>query len=148
MPESSSYDETWRDDPWLGVNPLSPEFRNNPYPLLARLRSHDPVNETPIGIFRLTRYRDVVRMLKEVPSGVRMADGSVFGAITTGDGGPGEFILRQDPPNHTRIRKLMSHAFRPRAIESLRIGLGAITTEELFAIGLPAQRPARRSCRR
>lgn len=112
--------ESWQQDPWLGVNPLAPGFRDNPYPLLARLRSHDPVNETPIGIFRLTRYRDVVRMLKEVPSGVRMADGSIFGALPDAVGGPGQFILRLDPPAHTRIRKLMSHAFRPRAVERLR----------------------------
>ena len=51
----------------------------DPYTLLARLRDYDPVNETPFGIWRLTRYDDVVRMLREVPSGVRFADGSVFG---------------------------------------------------------------------
>lgn len=115
----ASETEEWRNDPWLGVNPLAPEFRSNPYPLLERLRLYDPVNETPIGLFRLTRYDDVIRMLKEVPSGVRMADGSIFGGFSL-DGGPGEFLLRQDPPAHTRLRKLMSHAFRPRAIEALR----------------------------
>jgi cytochrome P450 len=123
--------ESWHNDPWLGVHPLSPEFRDDPYPLLARLRQHDPVNETPVGIFRLTRYRDVVRMLKEVPSGVRMADGSIFGAIATADGGPNEFILRVDPPAHTRIRKLMSHAFRPRAIERLRAGVDKLVGDLL-----------------
>ena len=119
MQTKPATDESWRDDPWLGANPFSPEFRNDPYPLLARLRAHDPVNETPLGVFRLTRYRDIVRLLKEVPSGVRMADGSVFGAAQVGTG-PSEFILRQDPPDHTRIRKLMSHAFRPRAVARLR----------------------------
>ncbi|HYD50951.1 MAG TPA: cytochrome P450 [Terriglobales bacterium] len=119
MPATIARDEEWRNDPWLGANPLDPAFRTDPYPLLKRLRENDPVNETPIGLYRLTRYDDVIRMLKEVPSGVRMADGSVFGGIAI-TGGPGEFLLRQDPPDHTRLRKLMSQAFRPRAIERLR----------------------------
>lgn len=111
--------EDWRQDPMLGVDMVAPEFRDDPYPFLRRLREHDPVNETPLGIYRLTRYRDVVRMLKEVPSGVRMADGTVYGGLNL-EGGPGEFLLRRDPPDHTRLRKLMSHAFRPRAVARLR----------------------------
>jgi len=117
----SAVDESWKSDSWFGVNPTDPAFRTDPYPLLERLRRHDPVNETPIGLWRLTRYDDVVRMLKEVPSGVRFANGSSFGALPAGpNGGPGEFILRQDPPDHTRLRKLMSQAFSPRAVEALR----------------------------
>lgn len=119
VPQLAPEDESWKSDPWLGVNPIDPDFRANPYPYLKRLRDYDPVNETPIGVFRLTRYDDVVRMLKEVPSGVRMADGSVFGGVNL-PGGPSEFILRQDPPDHTRLRKLMNMAFRPRAVEALR----------------------------
>lgn len=117
--ESTEAREAWRDDPWLGANPLDPAFRDDPYPALARLRLHDPVNETPIGMFRLTRYDDVVRMLKEVPSGVRMADGTIFGEVPV-DGGPSEFVLRLDPPAHTRLRKLLTHAFRPRSVDRLR----------------------------
>jgi len=114
-------DAEWKHDPWLGVNPVDPALRSDPYPLLARLRAYDPVNETPIGLFRLTRYADVIRMLKEVPSGVRMADGTVFGAGNSLlPGGPGQFILQQDPPDHTRLRRLMNQAFTPRAIERLR----------------------------
>lgn len=112
-------DESWKDDPWLGVNPIDPALRANLYPLLKRLREYDPVNETPIGLFRLTRYDDIVRMLKEVPSGVRLADGSTFSSVNLA-GGPGQFILQQDPPDHTRLRKLMNQAFRPRAIDQLR----------------------------
>jgi hypothetical protein len=125
-------DMSWKDDPWLGVNPLDSDFRANPYPFLKRLRENDPVNETPIGFFRLTRYADVVRMLKEVPSGVRLADGSVFGVAAPGTpGGPGQFILQQDPPDHTRLRRLMSQAFRPRAIERLRERVTVLVDELL-----------------
>jgi cytochrome P450 len=120
-----SADELWKSDPWLGANPLDPAFRANPYPYLKRLREHDPVNETPIGVYRLTRYDDCVRMLKEVPSGVRMADGTVFGSVSF-SGGPSEFILQQDPPDHTRLRKLVSQAFRPRPIERMRPRVAAL----------------------
>jgi cytochrome P450 len=123
-------DPSWKTDPWLGVNPIDPAFRADPYPLLKRLRDHDPINETPIGLFRLTRYDDVIRMLKEVPSGVRMADGSVFGAVPV-SGGPGQFILQQDPPDHTRLRRLMNQAFTPRAIERLRPRVRALVDELL-----------------
>jgi cytochrome P450 len=124
-------DESWRTDPWLGANPTDPAFRADPHPYLQRLREHDPVNETPIGLFRLTRYRDVVRMLKEVPSGVRMADGSIFGGDATLSGGPSRFILRQDPPDHTRLRKLMNQAFRPRAVARLRERVAGLVDELL-----------------
>lgn len=104
--EQATEQESWKSDPWLGVFPPLLARQADPYAALARLREHDPVNETPFGIWRLTRYDDVVRMLREVPSGVRFADGTVLG----GEVLPGRFILQQDPPNHTRLRKLMSVA--------------------------------------
>lgn len=128
--ETGSNRDAWRDDPWLGVNPVDPAFRSDPHPLLRRLREYDPVNETPIGLFRLTRYDDVVRMIREVPSGVRMADGSIFAEIPV-EGGPSEFLLRQDPPDHTRLRKLVSHAFRPRSVERLRTRVETLVGELL-----------------
>lgn len=131
-PQLAPEDDSWKSDPWLGVNPIDPDFRRNPYPYLKRLRDYDPVNETPIGVFRLTRYDDVVRMLKEVPSGVRMAGGTIFGGINL-PGGPSEFILRQDPPDHTRLRKLMNQGFRPRAVEALRARVVKLVDELLDA---------------
>lgn len=116
-------DDSWKEDPWLGVFPPLVARLPDPYAALARLRAYDPVNETPVGIWRLTRYDDVVRMVKEVPSGVRFANGTVLGEGVAPEGKdwrPGTFILQQDPPDHTRLRKLMSHAFRPRATERLR----------------------------
>src|SRR5215470_2899231 len=61
------------EDPWCGANPIDPAFRANPYPALARLREVDPVNLTPVGLWRLTRFADVERLLKEVPTGVRLS---------------------------------------------------------------------------
>ena len=105
-------------DPWRGANPPDADFRANPYPALARLREVDPTNETPFGFWRLTRYEDVVRLLREVPTGVRLADGSLPGRVATPRAA--DFMLQRDAPDHTRLRKLVSKAFTPRAIESWR----------------------------
>jgi cytochrome P450 len=107
------------EDPWRGCNPFTPEFRDDPYPALRRLRERDPVNETPVGLWRLTRYADVSRLLHDVPAGVRTTDGDLPG-VDESLGGQRLFMLQQDPPTHTRLRRLVSGAFTPRAIATLR----------------------------
>ena len=116
------------DDPWLGANPFDLEFRNDPYPGLKRLREIDPVNETPVGIWRLTRYADVNRLLHDVPVGVRTTDGLLPGVEETADT-PRLFMLQQDAPTHTRLRRLVSAAFTQRAIAALRANTQRIVDE-------------------
>jgi cytochrome P450 len=117
------------DDPWGGCNPLDPAFRADPYPALARLRERDPVNLTPVGFWRLLRYDDVVRLLRDVRCGVRTTDGLLPGID---EGQPEDqrlFMLQQDPPTHTRLRKLVSRAFTPRALSQLRDVIQRIVDE-------------------
>ena len=121
------------DDPWCGCNPLSPAFRDDPYPLLAHLRETDPVNETPLGIWRLTRWADVNRLLYDVPAGVRTTDGLLPG-IDESLTGQRLFMLQQDPPTHTRLRRLVSRAFTPRAIAALRPSIERIVDECLARV--------------
>jgi cytochrome P450 len=111
--------DPWLDDPWRGANPLDPTFRNDPYPALKRLRELDPVNETPVGIWRIARYEDCVRMLRELPTGVRRTDGTLPGVDESELENQRNFMLQQDPPTHTRLRKLVSRAFTPRAVARL-----------------------------
>ena len=103
-------------------NPADLSFRDDPAPALRRLREIAPVHHSPIGAWRLSRYDDCVRLLREVKSGVRYADGraAIGGRAGNVVAGPGEFMLQQDPPNHTRLRRLVSKAFTPRAVEQLR----------------------------
>ncbi len=113
------------DDPWHGVNFLDPavreRVRRNPHPALAHLRRVAPVHRTPIGVWRIARHADVLHVLREAPVGVRTSDGLLPGAARSlPDWGPGEFLLSQDPPRHTRLRGLVSRAFTPRAVERLR----------------------------
>ena len=56
-----------------------PSFRDDPHPLIRELRAREPVGRTPDGSWRLLRYDDVVRLLRDVPSGVRLSDGSLPG---------------------------------------------------------------------
>lgn len=107
------------DDPWKGCDPFDPVFRDDPYPPLRRLREEEPVNETPVGIWRLLRYADVQRLLGEVRCGVRTTDGLLPGVDEHLEG-QRSFMLQQDPPNHGRLRRLVSHAFTPRALTAWR----------------------------
>ncbi len=116
------------DDPWRGCNPLDPAFRDDPYPSLRRLREVEPVNLTPIGFWRLTRYADVNRLLHEVPAGTRTTDG-VLPGVDESLSGQRQFMLQQDPPTHTRLRRLVSRAFTPRAIAALRGNVQRIVDE-------------------
>jgi hypothetical protein len=116
------------DDVWLGANPLDPAFRDDPYPVLGRLRETDPVNLTPVGFWRLTRYADVWRLLHEVPAGVRTTEGELPG-VDESLSGQRQFMLQQDPPAHTRLRRLVSRAFTPRAIGALRGSVQRIVDE-------------------
>ena len=121
------------DDGWAGANPFDPAVRENPYPALRRLRETDPVNETPVGIWRLTRYADVDRLLHRTPCGVRTTDGILPG-IDESLTGQRMFMLQVDPPNHPRLRKLVSAAFTPRAIKALRDKIGEVTDACLDAV--------------
>ena len=120
---------------WHGVDPEVPnaERWEDPFPSLAWFRAHAPVNHTPAELWRIYRYADCVRVLRELPCGVRRTDGSAPGNAMGGgaDGAGGQFMLQQDPPNHTRLRKLVAKAFTPRAAEKLRPRAREIVREEL-----------------
>ena len=128
------------NDDWRGVNLLDPvvrdAFRADPHPFLRHLRETDPVNATPIGIWRVTRYADCQALLRhDAATGVRLANGRRFREEELPDAmrDGGEFMLSQDPPVHTRLRKLVSKAFTPRAIARIRPRLEQIARQQLDA---------------
>jgi cytochrome P450 len=107
-------------DPWFGLDPFnrSSALRDNPYPVLNRIREQHPVHQTPFGDFRIFRHADVMRLLRETKVGVRTTTGKLPGVDESVM--PRRFMLQQDPPNHTRLRRLVSRAFTPPAIERMR----------------------------
>ncbi|MBW2290744.1 MAG: cytochrome P450 [Deltaproteobacteria bacterium] len=84
------------------------------------------MNLTPDGGWRVSRYADVQRLLRSVSAGMRLTNGLLPGQEEEVPGA-GLFMLLQDPPTHTRLRKLVKKAFTPRAIEAWRPRIEAIT---------------------
>jgi hypothetical protein len=86
-------------------------------------------------MWRVTRYADCQALLRhDAATGVRRADGSRFGEERLPEAlGPGAFMLQQDPPVHTRLRRLVSKAFTPRAVARIRPRLEEIARQQLDA---------------
>ena len=53
---------------WVGADFFDPNFRDDPYPKLAHLRENDPVNLTPVGTWRISRYEDVKAIFNDAPT--------------------------------------------------------------------------------
>jgi cytochrome P450 len=102
-------------------NPMDPEFLADPYPAYHRLRAEDPVHQSPLGFWVLTRYDDVVATLRDprcVKEPLAVLVAARFGVAVPP--GVGLSMLDRDPPDHTRLRSLVSKAFTPRVVEGLR----------------------------
>jgi cytochrome P450 len=104
----------------IEFNPMDPEFVADPYPTYHRLRTEDPVHHSPLGFWVLTRYDDVVAALRDP----RLAKEAIASFVAARFGAPvpamGLSMLDRDPPDHTRLRGLVSKAFTPRVVEGLR----------------------------
>lgn len=117
---------------WHGADPANPRYLDDPYPIYRRLREEHPVSLTPDGVWRLTRYEDCLRMLRLTGAGMRRTDGRMPGqSAEEAAEERGQFMLLTDPPKHTRLRKLVSKAFTPRAIAAWRPRIEAVTDELL-----------------
>jgi len=103
-------------------NPLLPEFHADPYPFYKRLREKEPVHQSPMGFWVLTRYDDCVAVLRDQRFGreeFQQMLTAVYGDDTEKPALPRSMLFR-DPPDHTRLRALVSKAFTPRMIETMR----------------------------
>jgi cytochrome P450 len=108
-------------------NPMDPEFVADPYPMYHRLRAEDPVHHSPLGFWVVTRYPDVLAMLRDprlIKEPIAAFVAARFGVAVPP--GLGLSMLDRDPPDHTRLRGLVSKAFTPRALERLRPGIQQI----------------------
>ena len=117
---------------WHGADPSDPAYLDDPYPVYHELRETHPVSLTPEGVWRLTRYDDCLRMLRLSGAGMRRTDGTLPGQSPEEAAAErGQFMLLTDPPKHTRLRKLVSKAFTPRAIAAWHPRIEAVTDELL-----------------
>jgi cytochrome P450 len=100
---------------------LTPEFYANPYPTYRALRENEPVKRMPNGSYFLTRYDDLVAAYKNTK--VFSSDKKKEFAPKYGDSLLYEHhttsLVFNDPPAHTRVRRLIMGALSPRAIAGM-----------------------------
>lgn len=108
-------------------DPLDPAFRADPYPFYDRLRTTAPVHRISPYQVVLTRYADVFATLRSAEVSRDVEANALFdehdelvARRRARRRGGAKSILNLDPPDHTRLRRLVSKAFTPRAIEALR----------------------------
>jgi cytochrome P450 len=115
---------------------LTGEFYADPYPTYRALREHEPVKRLPNGSWFLTRYDDLVSAYKSTKvfsSDKRReflpkyGDSLLYEHHTTS-------LVFNDPPAHTRVRRLIMGALSPRAIAGMEPDLVALVDRLLDAL--------------
>jgi cytochrome P450 len=124
---------------------LPADFLANPFPVYAALREHVPVRRMPDGSYFLTRYADLVAVYRDAqtfssdkhvefapkynvaPFGSDTAPAPLYEHHTTS-------LVFNDPPLHTRVRRLIMGALTRRAIADMEPGLVALVDELLDSL--------------
>jgi cytochrome P450 len=115
------------NDPNTAPELFTWEFATDPYPAYAWLREHSPVHRTrlPSGVeaWLVTRYADARQALADQRLSKNPAHHAEPAHAKGKTGIPGErkaelmtHLLNIDPPDHTRLRRLVSKAFTPRRV--------------------------------
>jgi cytochrome P450 len=105
---------------------LPADFYANPYPVYSLLRETEPVKRMPDGSYFLTRYADLVGVYRDAQT--FSSDKKVEFTPKYGEGAPllehhTTSLVFNDPPLHTRVRKLIMGALTRRAIADMEPGL-------------------------
>jgi cytochrome P450 len=110
-------------------------FLNDPYPTYRALRQHGPVHRMPDGSYFLTRYDDLVEVYRDARTWSsdkkssfkpNFGDSLLFEHHTTS-------LVFNDPPIHTRVRKLLSPSFTPRTLRAMQPRIEALVDRLLDA---------------
>jgi cytochrome P450 len=110
------------------IKRLDASFLADPFPLYRALREHDPIHRMPDGSYFLSRYNDCAAVYrdpetwssdKKVDFKPNFGDSSLFEHHTTS-------LVFNDPPYHSRVRKLLAPAFTPRALKALQPRIEAL----------------------
>jgi cytochrome P450 len=100
---------------------LPADYYANPYPYYHALREYAPVHRLPDGGYFLSRYADCVAVYKDTNAfssdkqrefKPKYGDGLLYEHHTTS-------LVFNDPPLHTRVRRIIAGAFTPRAIADM-----------------------------
>ncbi|MFF8675961.1 cytochrome P450 [Streptomyces sp. NPDC015242] len=124
------------DEPPL-FDPFAQGFTDDPYPQYARIRQSAPVHEHPLGFWVVSTDDDVSTLLRSGASvelrnvtgpETRRQDQTAHAALQPTDS---MSMLDRDPPDHTRLRRLVQKAFTPRAISALEPRIRTMADELL-----------------
>ena len=128
-------------------DPFAPGFTDDPYPQYAVMRAKAPVYAHPFGFWLLTGYDEVSWLLRAglsveddnlaADSMLRQMRAELFGGAESPRAALS--MLDRDPPDHTRLRRLVSKAFTPRAIQALRPRITELVDGMLDAMAEQAQ---------
>jgi cytochrome P450 len=126
-------------------DPFDPQWASDPFPLYADLRRRAPIHRNDLGFWVVARHADCLAVLRDrrassdslnvaverMPQGLRTPvgeDDPIAAAMIE----MRPFLFR-DPPDHTRLRGLVSKAFTPKVVESLRTRTQQVVDELLDA---------------
>ncbi|HET6736394.1 cytochrome P450 [Mycobacterium sp.] len=114
----------------MEFDPSSDEFFADPHKSYRRLRAESPVYyNSELDFYALTRHADVAQAYRDY-STYSSAHGYDLAMVKSGDVPP-NLILLMDPPEHRRMRGLVSRAFTPRAISALRETVASLVEKYL-----------------
>ena len=120
------------------ADPFPPEYRADPYPLYDWVRDNDPVHRAPDGNWVLVRYADAHSVLRDPRFSNNPAHLGPEVLVQMGSSPVrrvgSRLMMFLDPPDHTRLRSLVSQAFTPKVVESLRPRIQALVDELLDAV--------------
>jgi cytochrome P450 len=115
----------------MEYNPVLPEVQANPYPYYTALRRDNPVAWLePLQCWAVSRYDDVDYALRtpEIFSSANWL-GQSIGDLSPAPEVP--WMIETDPPNHSRLRKLVNKGFTPRMVGRMEPRIRAIANELL-----------------
>lgn len=108
-------------------NPFDPDFRADPYPTYRRLREEDPIHTSMLGPKVLTRYEHCSAIVRDHRTGTDETKSNAYAEWVAQGNEPlmrdennSAPFLMLDPPDHTRLRGLVTKAFTPKVVEGLR----------------------------
>jgi cytochrome P450 len=116
----------------------TPEGRADPYPRYAALRERAPVHHSTFGIWTLTDFDDCQLLLRHPGVGKDFSSAMHSLGLSAADQDAQDRfrndrsnMLVTDPPDHTRLRGLVTRAFTPRTVEKLRPRIVTVVDELL-----------------
>ena len=124
----------------LLFNPYDPEVMADPVPTYRRMRETEPVHRNLVGGWTLFRYDDAQSLLRDPRTSVEDRNATPVPGrewaeeFRSGESNGSRAILNLDPPDHDRLRRLVTKAFTPRTVAALEPLVQRLVDESIDGI--------------